>query len=174
MGTPRFTPHTLPPTISCRYTTRVEAPKADYPVLLSNGNLQSTGELPGDRHFAVWVDPFPKPCYLFALVAGNLKVKERVFKTCSGRDVTLRIFVQVRVWRSVEEWECAVAAGRGQADKGREGGQLDADVQRPRCDAPHLCVQVGVGGEGERCGNSPQVLLHQPQQLLLCLLTNVG
>ena len=75
----------------------MEAPKADYPVLLSNGNLQSTGELPGDRHFAVWVDPYPKPCYLFALVAGNLKVKERVFKTCSGRDVTLRIFVQVCV-----------------------------------------------------------------------------
>lgn len=129
----------------CRYTTRVEAPKADYPVLLSNGNLQSTGELPGDRHFAVWVDPFPKPCYLFALVAGNLKVKERVFKTCSGRDVTLRIFVQVRVWRrSVEE--CAVAAGWGRLVRGgRKGNWMQTCSGRDVTLRIFACRWVWVG-----------------------------
>jgi aminopeptidase N len=64
-----------------------------YPVLLGNGNLQSKGDLPGGRHYAVWEDPFPKPCYLFALVAGNLAMKERMFTTMSGRSVALRIFV---------------------------------------------------------------------------------
>ena len=78
-----------------RYITRIEAPKAAYPVLLGNGNLKEQGTLAGgERHFAIWEDPFPKPCYLFALVAGNLAAKERVYRTGSGRDVTLRIFVQ--------------------------------------------------------------------------------
>ena len=78
-----------------KYITRIEAPKAAYPVLLGNGNLKEQGALlGGERHYAVWEDPFPKPCYLFALVAGNLTCRERVYRTCSGRDVTLRIFVQ--------------------------------------------------------------------------------
>ena len=77
-----------------KYITRIEAPKAAYPVLLGNGNLKEKGDLPGgDRHYAVWDDPFPKPCYLFALVAGNLCSRERVYRTGSGKDVTLRIFV---------------------------------------------------------------------------------
>jgi hypothetical protein len=70
-----------------KYTTRIEADKAAFPVLLGNGNLVGQGELEGGRHFAVWEDPFPKPCYLFALVAGDLAVSERVFKTASGREV---------------------------------------------------------------------------------------
>lgn len=48
------------------------------------------------RHFAVWEDPFPKPCYLFALVAGNLALKEDTFTTCSGRPVTLRIYAEAK------------------------------------------------------------------------------
>lgn len=59
-----------------RYTTRIEADKAKYPVLLGNGNLVEKGELQGGRHYAIWKDPFPKPCYLFALVAGDLAVYE--------------------------------------------------------------------------------------------------
>ncbi|MBI3677151.1 MAG: aminopeptidase N [Proteobacteria bacterium] len=76
------------------YTTRIEAPKTALPVLLSNGNLIESGELAGGRHFAVWNDPFPKPCYLFALVAGDLGVLKDEFVTMSGRKVALRIYVE--------------------------------------------------------------------------------
>src|SRR3984957_13406399 len=80
------------PDVLARFTVRIEAENT-YPRLLSNGNLVEAGELPGGRHFAVWNDPFPKPCYLFALVAGELDVLEDRFVTMSGREVTLRIFV---------------------------------------------------------------------------------
>lgn len=71
-------PRPLPPHRSLnRYTTRIEADAAAYPVLLSNGNLVDQGSLPGGRHFTVWEDPFRKPCYLFALVAGALVMKVR-------------------------------------------------------------------------------------------------
>ena len=71
-------------------------PTSAYPRLLSNGNLIEAGELPGGRHFAVWNDPFPKPCYLFALVAGELDVLEDSFVTMSGRKVDLRIYRRPR------------------------------------------------------------------------------
>ena len=58
-----------------RYTTRLVADKVSCPVLLSNGNCVQTGDLPAGRHFAVWEDPWPKPCYLFALVAGDLTAR---------------------------------------------------------------------------------------------------
>jgi len=81
------------PDVLARYTVRVEADKAAYPHLLSNGNLVEAGELSGGRHFAVWNDPFPKPCYLFALVAGELDVLADEIVTMSGRTVQLRIYV---------------------------------------------------------------------------------
>ena len=77
-----------------RFTTTIVANKSRYPVLLSNGNPAAAGELDGGRHFATWEDPFPKPCYLFALVAGDLGCLEDRFITKSGRAVTLRIFVE--------------------------------------------------------------------------------
>src|ERR1700722_18907775 len=80
------------PDVLARFTVRIEAEQT-YPRLLSNGNLVEAGELTGGRHFAVWNDPFPKPCYLFALVAGELDVLEGRFVTMSGRRVALRIFV---------------------------------------------------------------------------------
>lgn len=70
----------------------MEADKSKYPVLLSNGNLVDSGDLAGGRHFTVWEDPLPKPCYLFALVAGNLAMHEGSFTTKSGRKVALRFF----------------------------------------------------------------------------------
>ena len=82
------------PDVLAVYTTRIEADKKAYPVLLSNGNLIESGELAGGRHFAVWNDPFPKPCYLFALVAGDLGVLRDEFKTMSGRKVALAIYVE--------------------------------------------------------------------------------
>jgi aminopeptidase N len=80
------------PDVLARFTVRVEADTA-FPRLLSNGNLMQAGEIAGGRHFALWNDPFPKPGYLFALVAGELDVLEDSFVTMSGRKVALRIYV---------------------------------------------------------------------------------
>ncbi len=80
------------PDVLARFTVRIEASRS-FQHLLSNGNLVESGDLPDGRHFAVWNDPFPKPCYLFALVAGELDVLEDSFVTVSGRTVALRIFV---------------------------------------------------------------------------------
>ncbi len=83
------------PDVMSVFTTRVEADKAEAPVLLANGNLIGAGDIPGSaRHFAIWHDPFPKPCYLFALVGGVLGVVEDSFTTMSGRRVALKIFVE--------------------------------------------------------------------------------
>ena len=82
------------PDVMAVYTTRVEADKTEAPVLLANGNLVESGSLPGGRHFAVWHDPHPKPSYLFALVGGDLACVEDKFVTSSGRNVTLRIYVE--------------------------------------------------------------------------------
>jgi aminopeptidase N len=76
------------------FTVRIEAAKEQYPVLLSNGNRIESGELAGGRHFAVWQDPFPKPSYLFALVAGDLGSIHDSFTTMSGRNVALDIYVE--------------------------------------------------------------------------------
>ena len=80
------------PDVLSRFTVRIEA-DTKFQHLLSNGNLVEKGELPGGRHFAVWNDPFPKPCYLFALVAGELDVLEDRLVTMTGRTVELKIFV---------------------------------------------------------------------------------
>ncbi|MGA8968360.1 MAG: aminopeptidase N [Pseudolabrys sp.] len=82
------------PDVMAVYTTRIEADKAEAPVLLSNGNLVESGDAPGKRHFVVWHDPHPKPSYLFALVGGDLACVEDCFVTMSGRNVTLRIYVE--------------------------------------------------------------------------------
>jgi aminopeptidase N len=81
------------PDVLTLFTTTIVADSTSYPVLLSNGNLQASGKLPDGRHFAVWTDPFRKPSYLFAMVAGDLTCIEDSFTTCSGRDVALRIYV---------------------------------------------------------------------------------
>ena len=80
------------PDVLSRFTVRIEADKG-FHRLLSNGNLMETGDLPGGRCYAVWNDPFPKPCYLFALVAGELDVLEDKLVTMTGRTVDLRIYV---------------------------------------------------------------------------------
>lgn len=82
------------PDVMSRFTTRVIADKTLYPVLLANGNDIDRGELPDGRHWVTWEDPFKKPSYLFALVAGDLQFVEDRFTTLSGREVTLRIFTE--------------------------------------------------------------------------------
>jgi aminopeptidase N len=85
------------PDVMAIYRTRIEADKSEAPVLLANGNLEQSGDIAGtNRHFAVWHDPFPKPSYLFALVGGTLAFVEDRFRTMSGRDVVLRIYVEPR------------------------------------------------------------------------------
>ncbi len=94
-GFRRITYYPDRPDVMAVFTTRVEADKAECPVLLANGNPVASGDVPGtNRHFVVWHDPFPKPSYLFALVGGDLACVEDSFRTMSGRDVTLRIFVE--------------------------------------------------------------------------------
>ncbi|MBZ8133933.1 aminopeptidase N [Afifella sp. IM 167] len=83
------------PDVLSVYTVRIEAPAAEAPVLLSNGNLTESGPLAGTgRHYAVWHDPFPKPSYLFALVAGDLGAIHDIFVTASGRRVRLAIYCE--------------------------------------------------------------------------------
>ncbi|NAW87724.1 aminopeptidase N [Photobacterium halotolerans] len=81
------------PDVLARFTTKVIADKASFPYLLSNGNKVASGELENGRHWVQWQDPYPKPCYLFALVAGDFDVLRDNYKTVSGRDVALEIFV---------------------------------------------------------------------------------
>ena len=81
------------PDVMAIFTTKVIADKTLYPYLLSNGNKIAQGELPNNKHFATWHDPFPKPCYLFALVAGDFDLLADTFTTCSAKEVALEIFV---------------------------------------------------------------------------------
>jgi len=82
------------PDVMASYTVTLRAHKAQYPVLLSNGNLVEQGDLEDGRHFARWVDPHKKPCYLFALVAGKLVAREQRIRSRSGQDHLLQVFVR--------------------------------------------------------------------------------
>ncbi len=92
------------PDVMAAYEVRIEADKADFPVLLSNGDPVAQGDLPEGRHFALWRDPHLKPSYLFALVAGNLVSHDDHFTTASGKPVDLKIYV-----RPGDEDRCAYA-----------------------------------------------------------------
>ncbi|HEX4192937.1 MAG TPA: M1 family aminopeptidase, partial [Stellaceae bacterium] len=92
------------PDVMARFTTTIVADKARYPVLLSNGNPADKGESSNGRHWAKWVDPFPKPSYLFALVAGDLVAFRDSYTTSTGKTVPLAIWV-----RRGDEDKCAHA-----------------------------------------------------------------
>ncbi len=81
------------PDVMAKFKTRMSADQKRFPFLLSNGNRISSGELPQGRHFVEWEDPFPKPSYLFAMVAGDFDVAKDEFKTVTGRNVQLEIYV---------------------------------------------------------------------------------
>jgi aminopeptidase N len=93
-GFRRITPFPDRPDVLSRYKVKMIAEKARYPLLLSNGDPVAEGELEGGRHWAEWHDPFPKPCYLFAMVAGDLVANRDSFVTRSGRTVALGIWVR--------------------------------------------------------------------------------
>ncbi|MCW8193334.1 aminopeptidase N [Proteobacteria bacterium 005FR1] len=82
------------PDVMSEFTTTLIADKQRYPILLSNGNPVDRGDVEEGRHFVTWHDPFKKPAYLFAAVAGDLAVVEDSFRTCSGRDVQIKIYVE--------------------------------------------------------------------------------
>lgn len=82
------------PDVMASYTVTLRADKRKYPVLLSNGNLVDQGDLDDGRHFARWVDPFRKPCYLFALVAGQLVAREQKIAARSGKEHLLQVYVR--------------------------------------------------------------------------------
>jgi aminopeptidase N len=116
------------PDVLAVYTTRIEAPKAAAPLLLSNGNPVEAGEIAGsERHYAVWHDPFPKPSYLFAMVAGDLGVLNDTFTTMSGRSVALNIYCE-----HGKEARCAYAMGALKRsmrwDETAFGREYDLDV----------------------------------------------
>lgn len=93
-GFRRITYYLDHPDVLARFTTTIEADLNHYPVLLSNGNPIAQGVTEEARHWVTWEDPFKKPSYLFALVAGDFDLREDVFTTCSGREVVLRIYVE--------------------------------------------------------------------------------
>jgi len=115
------------PDVLARFRVTVEADRARYPVLLSNGNRVGRGERPGGRHVAVWEDPFPKPCYLFALVAGDLTCHRDRFVTASGREVALELYVEAHnAGRTAFALESLKQAMRW--DEARFGLEYDLDV----------------------------------------------
>jgi aminopeptidase N len=95
-GFRRITYYLDRPDVMSKFTTTIAADKSKYPVLLSNGNKVAAGEVEGapGRHWITWEDPFKKPSYLFALVAGDLVSLDDAFTTCSGRQIDLKIFVE--------------------------------------------------------------------------------
>src|SRR4051812_26452095 len=82
------------PDVMAKYKVMLRADKKKYPVLLSNGNLLEQGDLGDGRHYALWEDPFKKPSYLFALVAGDLVCQEEKYRLKSGREVLLQVWVE--------------------------------------------------------------------------------
>ncbi len=115
------------PDVLARYTTRIIADKARYPVLLSNGNRIAQGELADGRHWVQWQDPFPKPCYLFALVAGKFDVLRDNFITRSGRNVALELFVDPGNLNRAD-WAMTSLKNAMKWDETRFGLEYDLDI----------------------------------------------
>ncbi|MFO1122539.1 MAG: aminopeptidase N [Hyphomicrobiales bacterium] len=115
------------PDVMARYRVRMEADRQEFPVLLANGNPCAAGDLGNGRHFATWDDPFPKPTYLFALVAGDLACVSDEFVTASGRRVRLGIYVE----RGKEDrcaWAMEALKASMRWDETAFGREYDLDV----------------------------------------------
>lgn len=115
------------PDVMSKFTVRIQADKHRYPVLLSNGNLKEEGELEDGQHYAVWEDPFLKPSYLFALVAGDLVFLEGTHRTTSGKDIVLRIYTEEH---NADKCEHALRSLQKamQWDEQRFGLECDLDI----------------------------------------------
>ena len=126
-GFRRITYYLDRPDVMSIFTTEVIADKATYPILLSNGNATSRQALEAGRHSVTWHDPHKKPCYLFALVAGSLMVKEDTFTTMSGRKVELKIFVEPQ---NIDKTDYAMDALKRSMkwDEDKYGREYDLDI----------------------------------------------
>jgi aminopeptidase N len=115
------------PDVMARYTTTLIADRTRFPVLLSNGNPIARAELPDGRHSVTWEDPFPKPSYLFALVAGDLRAVEDRFVTASGREIRLQIFVEPH---NLDQGDHAMRSLKKAMrwDEARFGREYDLDI----------------------------------------------
>ena len=115
------------PDVLARFTTTIIAEQTLYPYLLSNGNRVDGGQMEDGRHWMKWHDPFPKPCYLFAVVAGDFDVLRDSFKTRSGRDVALEIFVD-RGNLDRADWAMTSLKNSMKWDEDRFGLEYDLDI----------------------------------------------
>ena len=115
------------PDVLSTYSMRIEADRDEAPVLLGNGNPGKRGNLPGNRHFSEWHDPFAKPCYLFAIVGGDLGFVSSTFKTMSGREVGLNIHVE-HGKEGRAEWAMDSLKRSMAWDERRFGREYDLDV----------------------------------------------
>ena len=115
------------PDILSRYRTTIVADSSRYPVLLSNGNLTASGQYEDGRHWVCWEDPYPKPCYLFALVGGDLGCLEDEFITASGRQVALKIYTEAE---QVDQCQHAMGSLKRAMrwDEERFGLEYDLDI----------------------------------------------
>jgi aminopeptidase N len=115
------------PDVLARYTVTLRGDRERFPVLLANGNPDGAGALPDGRHWARWRDPFPKPCYLFAIVAGRLALLEDRFTTAEGRSVALRLWAdEPAIARCAHAMECIKRAMAW--DERAYGRSYDLDV----------------------------------------------
>ena len=126
-GFRRITYYPDRPDVSAKFTVRINAPKSVCPVLLSNGNLIEEGELDGNWHYTCWEDPFPKPSYLFALVAGNLKCREEKFQLKNGKKALLQIWVEPR---NLDKTEFALESLKRAIAWDEERFSLELDLER--------------------------------------------
>lgn len=126
-GFRRITYYPDRPDVSAKFTVRINAPKSVCPVLLSNGNLIEEGELDGNWHYTCWEDPFPKPSYLFALVAGNLKCREEKFQLKIGKKALLQIWVEPR---NLDKTEFALESLKRAIAWDEERFGLELDLER--------------------------------------------
>ncbi len=126
-GFRRITYYLDRPDVLSKFRVRIQGDRKALPVLLSNGNLIESGDLDGGQHYAVWEDPFPKPSYLFALVGGDLACVKDAFKTRSGREVDLRIYVE----KGKEDrcaWAMEALKKSMRWDETRYGLEYDLDI----------------------------------------------
>lgn len=126
-GFRRITYYPDRPDVSAKFTVRINAPKSVCPILLSNGNLIEEGELDGNWHYTCWEDPFPKPSYLFALVAGNLKCREEKFQLKNGKKALLQIWVEPR---NLDKTEFALESLKRAIAWDEERFGLELDLER--------------------------------------------
>jgi aminopeptidase N len=126
-GFRRITYYLDRPDVMSIFTTEIIAEKSKYPILLSNGNAEAHRDLEGGRHSVSWHDPHRKPCYLFALVAGDLMVKEDSFTTMNGRKVELKIFVEPQ---NIDKTDYAMDALKRSMtwDEEKYGREYDLDI----------------------------------------------